>query len=68
VNLVFAADGTYVARISLNVEVILAGIGPQHQDTSDSPNAQTYDALRLLPPRSPEGPNRGVPGHLPGAD
>ena len=52
VNLAFAADGTYVARISLNVEVILAGIGPQHQDTSDSPNAQTYDALRLLPPEA----------------
>lgn len=46
--------GTYEARIVLNMEAVLAGIGPQHQDTSESPNAQQYDTLRALPPEALE--------------
>ena len=40
--------------ISANVEAIIAGIGPQHSDTSESPNAKTYDALRQLTPAALE--------------
>jgi len=50
VTITFNPDRTYVATIDLNVEAVLAGIGPEHQDTSESPNAGTYDALRELPP------------------
>jgi len=50
VTITFNPDGTYAATIALNMEAILAGIGPEHQDTSDSPNSREYDALRELPP------------------
>ena len=50
VTITFNPDLTYVATIELNVEAVLAGIGPEHQDTNESPNAQEYDALRELPP------------------
>jgi hydrogenase/urease accessory protein HupE len=42
--------GVYDLRISLNAEILLAGISPVHADTDDSPEAQRYNALRLLPP------------------
>lgn len=44
------APGAYTLEISLNLEAAIAGVSPAHQDTSDSPNAQRYDALRALPP------------------
>jgi len=43
-------DGLLTARIRLNLEALLAGIGPEHKNTQDSPNAAQYDALRQLPP------------------
>lgn len=43
-------DGQYSITISLNLEALLAGIGPAHEDTNDSPNASRYNTLRLLPP------------------
>lgn len=49
VTITFNSDATYAATIDLNAEAILAGIGPEHQDTSESPNAREYDALRELP-------------------
>lgn len=48
VTITFNSDHTYDAQIALNMEAVLAGIGPQHQDTSDSPNALQYDGLREL--------------------
>ncbi len=48
VTITFNSDHTYDAQIALNIEAVLAGIGPQHQDTSDSPNALQYDGLREL--------------------
>lgn len=36
--------------VALNLEAAIAGIGPEHEDTADAPNAQTYDALRAAPP------------------
>ena len=35
-------------EISTNVEAMIAGVSPKHADTSESPNAQTYDSLRRL--------------------
>lgn len=50
VTITLNPDRTYVVTIQLNMEAVLAGIGPEHQDTSESPNAATYDALREMPP------------------
>jgi hydrogenase/urease accessory protein HupE len=35
-------------EISANVEAMIAGVSPRHSDTSESPNAKTYDQLRAL--------------------
>ena len=43
-------DNTYSISIVLNMEVLLVGIRPAHQDTNDSPQAQEYDVLRLSDP------------------
>ena len=43
-------DNTYSVSILLNMEVLLAGISPVHQDTNDSPQAREYDVLRLSTP------------------
>ena len=42
--------GNYDIEISANMEAVIAGVSPQHKDTSESPNAQTYNRLRELPP------------------
>lgn len=39
-----------VFEITVNAEAILAGIGPDHRDTDESPNAQSYNTLRALAP------------------
>ena len=36
--------------LSLNLEAAIAGIGADHENTSDSPAAPLYDRLRALPP------------------
>jgi hypothetical protein len=50
VNATLHEDGTYRIVIQTNMEAVLAGIGPQHQDTANAPQAETYDSLRKLPP------------------
>ncbi len=50
VTITFNPDQTYDVSIALNAEALIAGIGPQHEDTNDSPNAETYNAMRRLPP------------------
>jgi len=52
VTVTFNADGTFTAALQLNLEALLAGIGPEHEDTSQAPQAGTYNALRELPPAS----------------
>jgi len=47
-----SGSGTYVLRIKLNLEAVLAEVGPGHEDTADSPNARRYDALRRLSPEA----------------
>lgn len=52
VTVTFDGDGSYTAALQLNLEALLAGIGPEHEDTSAAPQAATYDALRELPAAS----------------
>ena len=49
VTVTFAAPA-YDIEISGNIEAMLAGVGPNVADTSESPNAKRYDTLRQFPP------------------
>ncbi len=49
VNAVFDAQGNFTFDLSLNIEALLAGIGPNHTDTDESPLAATYKELHALP-------------------
>jgi len=46
------AQPDYEIAISANVEAMVAGVSPKHADTSESPNAQRYDALRQMAPEA----------------
>lgn len=50
VSLEIVDKTSFTIGIVLNLEAVLAGIGPQHRDTNESPRAQQYDALRRLSP------------------
>lgn len=52
VTVTFGGDGTWSAALQLNLEALLAGIGPEHEDTSQAPQAGAYNALRELPPET----------------
>lgn len=54
VDLSFTDKGQARFEISFNLEALIAGIGPEHDDTSEAPNAAEYDALRQLPPEDLE--------------
>jgi hypothetical protein len=45
----FDEDGGVKLIISLNLEAVIAGIGPGHENTDDSLAAPIYDRLRALP-------------------
>ncbi|ARN73415.1 HupE/UreJ family protein [Oceanicoccus sagamiensis] len=49
-DLVVADKGEVSLTISLNLEALIAQIGPEHEDTSESANAAYYNELRALPP------------------
>lgn len=49
VTVTFSDDGTWAAALQLNLEALLAGIGPEHEDTSQAPQADVYNAMRELP-------------------
>ena len=60
-----AEDRSFNLNISGNFEALLANIGSEHSDTSESPNAVKYDALRQLPPEQLESEFRNfAPGWL----
>lgn len=64
----FNAD-RYDIEISANLEAVIAGVSPQHQDTDDSPNAQQYKRLRELPPPAFAGKVREfLPRYLEGIE
>jgi hydrogenase/urease accessory protein HupE len=46
----FDGDAGFTVSIQVNLEAVLAGIGPEHEDTNESPKAPIYDALRELSP------------------
>ncbi len=46
----FDGTGGFDVAIQLNLEALLAGIGPEHEDTNESPKAPEYNALRELAP------------------
>ena len=43
------ADRSFALMADGNLEALIAGIGAQHSDTDDSPNAAIYNELRALP-------------------
>lgn len=51
----FFDDGRYRIEITTNLEALLAGIGPEHADTSDAPGAAEYDAFRRMTSSSLQG-------------
>lgn len=52
IDLNLAADGRYELVMQLNLEAMMAGIGPRHSDTDTAPQAREYNRLRALePPR-----------------
>lgn len=51
VDLSFNKQRQVEFTITLNLEALIADIGPEHNDTTESQNATVYDALRVLPPK-----------------
>ena len=50
INIQFNQDSGILLQIETNAEALLAGIGPQHEDTDDSPAAAVYRELREKSP------------------
>lgn len=48
-NIVLSTDGSADAEVLVNLESLIAEIGPQHDDTENSPNRERYEQLRALP-------------------
>ena len=48
VNLEFTQNGLVKVHIQTNLESLIAGIGSNHDDTDDSPQAERYNQLRAL--------------------
>lgn len=46
IDLTLAENGDYELVLQVNLEAMIAGIGPEHSDTEESPQAETYNALR----------------------
>lgn len=49
VTVAFPAQDRVEISITANLEALMAGIGPQHKDSNDAPEAATYNSLRALP-------------------
>jgi hydrogenase/urease accessory protein HupE len=49
VDLHLDKNNAYTLTLRLNLEAVMAEIGPQHSDTSESANANRYNTLRALP-------------------
>jgi HupE / UreJ protein len=50
VTIGLAGEAPVEIAIALNLEALLANVGPEHKDSNDSPQAATYNALRALEP------------------
>ncbi|MFD1160611.1 HupE/UreJ family protein [Roseovarius aestuarii] len=49
-NIELRGDGTANLSLSVNLEALIAGIGPEHDNTETAPQAAVYETLRQLPP------------------
>lgn len=45
----FSDDGLDISLL-INLEAVMSEVGPEHDDTDDSPNAEEYDRLRSMAP------------------
>lgn len=52
VTLHISKDGKILLDLETNLEAQMAGIGPQHEDTDNAPQADDYTALRALEPEA----------------
>jgi hydrogenase/urease accessory protein HupE len=52
VTATFGSDNRFEVTVVTNMEALLAGIGPQHADTNESPSAGLYNELRALSPEA----------------
>lgn len=50
IDVTFDDDRTVTVAMEVNLEAVLAGIGPEHEETSESPLAAEYERLRETPP------------------
>lgn len=50
VNLTFTQNNQVLAEVETNIEALLAGIGAEHDNTDDAPQADQYRQLRELSP------------------
>lgn len=50
VDLTVEEDGTLAVAMTANLEAMLAGIGPEHDNTEDAPSAAAYETFREKPP------------------
>lgn len=53
-TLSIAEDRSFTLSVDTNAEALLAGIGPEHDDTDDAPTALLYNQLRTLAPAALE--------------
>jgi HupE / UreJ protein len=49
VTMSITAANDYAVAATINIEALMAGIGPEHKDTNDAPEAEAYNTLRALP-------------------
>ena len=64
VTLEFTQGGELALTISLNLEAAIAGIGAGHENTSESPAADSYDRFRALQPEALGGLFEGFSSKL----
>lgn len=64
VNAAFGEGKALELSLSTNAEALLAGIGPQHDDTDEAPEAERYNALRALDPAALEADIRAFAPRL----
>ncbi len=49
-TLALGPEGRYELAVVVNIEAVVAGIGSEHRDTDEAPNAREYNRLRALAP------------------
>ena len=64
VDVVLEEGGAMAVSLSANAEALLAGIGPEHDDTDDAPEAARYEALRAARPEALEADLRAFAPRL----